>query len=54
MPCSYILCDCNGLKMINDMYGHSAGDQYIYAAAKLLKEVAPGNQSLSVWEETSF
>ena len=23
MPCSYIVCDCNGLKMINDQFGHT-------------------------------
>ncbi len=39
LPCSYIICDCNNLKKINDEYGHEAGDQYICEVADLLKGV---------------
>ena len=34
-----IFADLNGLKMMNDNYGHSAGDKLIKDAAKILKEV---------------
>ena len=54
MPCSYIVCDCNGLKMINDMYGHSAGDDYLCAAAKLLKEAAPERSVVIRWGGDEF
>ena len=33
-----IVCDVNGLKMINDTLGHKAGDEYIKAACKMLCE----------------
>lgn len=33
-----VAMDLNGLKMINDMSGHSAGDDYIRAAAKALHQ----------------
>ena len=36
-----ITADCDGLKQINDKYGHAAGDQYIILAAKLLKQTLP-------------
>lgn len=37
LPCSYVMCDCNDLKEINDRYGHEAGDRYIQAVAKVLR-----------------
>lgn len=33
---SIVVCDVNGLKYINDTYGHQAGDNYIRAASKLI------------------
>ena len=33
-----IVCDVNGLKHINDTFGHSAGDKYIQSAYKLICE----------------
>ena len=33
-----IVCDVNGLKMINDTKGHKAGDEYIKTACKMLCE----------------
>ena len=35
-PFSLIVCDVNGLKHINDTYGHKAGDEYICAASDLI------------------
>ncbi len=32
-----VLADADGLKSINDRYGHSAGDQFLKAVAKVLK-----------------
>lgn len=29
LPCTYIMCDCNNLKGVNDQMGHEAGDRYI-------------------------
>ena len=31
-----VVCDLNGLKFVNDTYGHKAGDEYIRSAYKLI------------------
>lgn len=54
LPCSYILCDCNNLKMVNDVYGHSAGDRYLTETAKLLKENAPERSVVIRWGGDEF
>ena len=54
LPCSYILCDCNNLKTINDVYGHSAGDQYISETARILKENSPGQSVVIRWGGDEF
>ena len=54
MPCSYIVCDCNGLKMINDRYGHSAGDKYLQETAGMLKETAPERSVVIRWGGDEF
>lgn len=33
-----IICDLNGLKAVNDQYGHLAGDELIHSAAQVLSE----------------
>lgn len=54
MPCSYIVCDCNGLKMINDQFGHNAGDQHLCKVASLLKEVARDDSVVIRWGGDEF
>jgi diguanylate cyclase (GGDEF)-like protein len=39
LPISVILADLNGLKMINDTYGHSFGDRLLIEVAELLKSI---------------
>ena len=36
---SIVVCDVNGLKYINDTYGHKAGDEYIRSACRLICEI---------------
>lgn len=36
---SIVVCDVNGLKEINDTYGHNAGDQYIKDGCKLICDI---------------
>ena len=38
-PFSIVVCDVNGLKYINDTYGHKKGDAYIIAASELICEL---------------
>ncbi len=42
-PLGIISADCDGLKTINDLYGHPVGDEYIRMAATLLHTVLPLN-----------
>lgn len=36
--CALVIIDVDGLKMINDTYGHEAGDQYLRQVAELIQE----------------
>ena len=40
-PVCIISADCDGLKSVNDIYGHLAGDQYIRMAAMLFRMILP-------------
>jgi len=37
LPLSIIMCDINGLKLVNDSFGHDAGDELLKSAAKIIK-----------------
>ena len=39
MPLSIIMADVNGLKIINDSYGHQKGDELLIKISKLLEEL---------------
>ena len=39
-----VVCDVNGLKYVNDTYGHAAGDEYIRAACQLICDVFAHSQ----------
>ena len=38
LPISIIMCDVNGLKLINDSFGHSSGDDVLIKTSKVIKE----------------
>lgn len=42
-PLAVIMCDLDGLKYINDTFGHEEGDNAIHTAAVALKDVCPSN-----------
>ena len=54
LPCTYIMCDCNNLKEVNDQIGHEAGDRYIREAAELLESVVPDNGICARWGGDEF
>lgn len=45
-PLGIISADCDGLKTINDLYGHPVGDEYIRMSATLLKSELPRGTSI--------
>lgn len=45
-PLAVISADCDGLKEVNDTYGHAAGDDYIKAAVSLFETVLPKERIL--------
>lgn len=54
LPCSYIFCDCNNLKKINDSLGHDMGDQYILESCRILKESMEDNSVMIRWGGDEF
>ena len=38
-PFAVAVCDVNGLKHVNDTYGHKAGDEYIKSAARMISHI---------------
>lgn len=47
LPLTLVMCDINGLKQANDIYGHEYGDRYIQFAASILAKYKPANGFLS-------
>ena len=37
IPCSLMMCDLDRFKLVNDTYGHQAGDDVIRSLASLMK-----------------
>ena len=38
LPLTIIMCDINGLKIINDSFGHTIGDEYLKSTAEIIKK----------------
>jgi len=49
LPISIIMADIDGLKHVNDKYGHTKGDQLIIAAAGILKDACRKSDIVSRW-----
>lgn len=47
LPLCIIMADVNGLKLINDSFGHKAGDMLLIKVAKVLKEAYPSDNLIS-------
>jgi diguanylate cyclase (GGDEF)-like protein/PAS domain S-box-containing protein len=37
LPITVVMCDIDGLKLVNDTFGHAAGDQLLVATAKIIR-----------------
>ena len=54
LPLSIIMGDLNGLKLINDTFGHIEGDKLIKKAVELLKSVCRTEDILARWGGDEF
>ncbi|WP_143423084.1 PAS domain S-box protein [Halarsenatibacter silvermanii] len=48
-PLSIIYCDVNGLKIVNDTYGHRAGDELLKKVADIMNSITRDEDLVSRW-----
>jgi diguanylate cyclase (GGDEF)-like protein/PAS domain S-box-containing protein len=53
-PIGVIMGDINGLKLVNDTFGHIAGDKFITNASKTIKKVCKNNELIFRWGGDEF
>ncbi|OWZ83824.1 PAS domain S-box protein [Natranaerobius trueperi] len=54
LPLSVIMIDLNGLKLVNDTYGHFPGDNMLKSAAKVLKDSSRKDDFIARWGGDEF
>ncbi len=54
LPVSIIMGDVNGLKLVNDAFGHEMGDQLLVDIAKILKSCARHEDIIARWGGDEF
>ncbi len=54
LPISIIMVDVNGLKLVNDTYGHSVGDEILKRAAGILRSVCGKEDIIARWGGDEF
>ena len=54
LPISIIIGDVNGLKLINDAFGHSKGDELLYKAALAIKNACRKDDIVARWGGDEF
>lgn len=54
LPISIILGDVNGLKIVNDAFGHRVGDQLLKTSADILKKTCEGRGIVTRWGSDEF
>ena len=54
LPLSFIMGDVNGLKIINDVFGHTQGDELLKETAGILKKVCRADDILARWGGDEF
>lgn len=54
LPITIIMADLNGLKLVNDTYGHSAGDQLLKNMAEILNQSCRSNDIIARWGGDEF
>ena len=54
LPASIIIADLNGLKLVNDTFGHDAGDRMLKAAAEILRKSCRKEDVIARWGGDEF
>ena len=54
LPISIIVADVNGLKLINDAFGHQLGDELLRVASRILKRCCRSEDIISRWGGDEF
>jgi len=54
LPIGIIMADLNSLKLINDTYGHTAGDEMLKSAADILKKACREEDIITRWGGDEF
>ena len=54
LPVSIVMADLNGLKLINDTYGHGVGDEMLINAAEILKNSCRKEDIVARWSGDEF
>ncbi len=54
LPLSFIMGDLNGLKLINDVFGHNEGDNLLVKTAEILKKICRSDDILARWGGDEF
>lgn len=54
LPISVVMIDLNGLKLINDTYGHQKGDEMLKSLANILKESCRQEDLIARWGGDEF
>lgn len=54
LPLSIIMADLNGLKLVNDAYGHNVGDEMLICTARVLKDSSRKEDIVARWGGDEF
>jgi diguanylate cyclase (GGDEF)-like protein/PAS domain S-box-containing protein len=54
LPISLIMADLNGLKLVNDTYGHVTGDEMLKISAEILKQAIRAEDIVARWGGDEF
>jgi diguanylate cyclase (GGDEF)-like protein len=54
LPISIIMADVNGLKLVNDAFGHQLGDQLLQKSAEAIKHACRENDIIARWGGDEF
>ena len=54
LPASIVVADLNGLKLVNDAFGHEEGDKLLRQAARVLRANCPASAVCARWAGDAF